>query len=162
MYICYLLVACAGLRRHALKPTNPLSPAPPPFRRTALLLGLFASPDVAFESGADFTGVFYIKRYKQLQDWQRMQPDIDPEKGILFKGDKNAGAIQLGLQVIGIVVVAAYSGVMTYIFLKIIDLVMGLRVNISEEVEGLDASVHGEKVYYGGDEGDEKKPAESA
>jgi ammonia channel protein AmtB len=47
-----------------------------------------------------------------------------------------AGAIQLGLQVIGIVVVAAYSGFMTFVFLKVIDLIMGIRVDIADELEG--------------------------
>ena len=35
---------------------------------------------------------------------------------------------------------------------------MGLRVDIRDEVEGLDASVHGETVFYGGD--DMKPPGE--
>ena len=46
---------------------------------------------------------------------------------------------------------------MSFILLKIIDKIMGLRVDIRDEVEGLDASVHGETVYYGG-EGDLNPP----
>jgi hypothetical protein len=35
---------------------------------------------------------------------------------------------------------------------------MGLRVDIRDEVEGLDASVHGETVFYGGADDDLKPP----
>ena len=36
----------------------------------------------------------------------------------------------------------------TWIILKIIDVVMGLRVTQDEEQEGLDISQHGEKAYH--------------
>jgi ammonium transporter, Amt family len=39
-----------------------------------------------------------------------------------------------------------YSGVGSYIILKIIDMVIGLRVSEEEEREGLDVSLHGERV----------------
>jgi Amt family ammonium transporter len=39
-----------------------------------------------------------------------------------------------------------YSGIMSYIILKVIDLVIGLRVTPDEEREGLDLVLHGEKV----------------
>ena len=56
-------------------------------------------------------------------------------------------------QVIGVCVVAGYSAFATATILKIIDLIVGIRVDIQDEVEGLDASVHGEKVFYGDNEG---------
>ena len=36
----------------------------------------------------------------------------------------------------------------TWIILKIIDVIMGLRVTQDEEQEGLDVSQHGEKAYH--------------
>jgi Amt family ammonium transporter len=39
-----------------------------------------------------------------------------------------------------------YSGIMSFIILKVIDMVIGLRVSSDEEREGLDLSLHGEKV----------------
>jgi len=39
-----------------------------------------------------------------------------------------------------------YSGVVSFILLKAIDLVMGIRVTEEEEREGLDVSLHGEHV----------------
>jgi Amt family ammonium transporter len=38
------------------------------------------------------------------------------------------------------------SGVGSYIILKVIDMVIGLRVSEEEEREGLDVSLHGERV----------------
>jgi ammonium transporter, Amt family len=39
-----------------------------------------------------------------------------------------------------------YSGVMSFILLKVLDMVMGLRVKEEEEREGLDVTLHGEHV----------------
>jgi Amt family ammonium transporter len=39
-----------------------------------------------------------------------------------------------------------YSGVLSYVLLKIIDMTLGLRVSEEEEREGLDISLHGEHV----------------
>jgi len=38
----------------------------------------------------------------------------------------------------------AYSVVLTFIILKVIDLTLGLRVNIEDEAQGVDATSHGE------------------
>ena len=64
----------------------------------------------------------------------------------------NRHGIQLGFQLYGVVVVAGWSSFCSYIILKIIDKAIGLRVDIKDEVEGLDASVHGETVYYGSED----------
>lgn len=55
-------------------------------------------------------------------------------------------AHQLWVQAQGVLATIAYSGVMTFIILKVIDLIMGLRVTEEEEREGLDVSLHGERV----------------
>ena len=117
----------------------------------AFLTGFFASPDVAAASGADFTGVFYIKRYLQLQTIQIAGALEGTYSGVMFQGNKMAGATQLGMQCIGISAVAGYSAFMTWLLLFIIDKIMGIRIDLQSEVEGLDSSVHGEKVYYGGE-----------
>ncbi|MFC0696177.1 hypothetical protein, partial [Paraburkholderia humisilvae] len=39
-----------------------------------------------------------------------------------------------------------YSGVVSFVLLKVIDMVMGLRVTEDEEREGLDVILHGEHV----------------
>ncbi|MEC7120692.1 MAG: ammonium transporter [Pseudomonadota bacterium] len=53
---------------------------------------------------------------------------------------------QMWVQLEGVLATIAYSGIMTFIILKVIDLVMGLRVSEEEEREGLDVSQHGERV----------------
>ena len=50
------------------------------------------------------------------------------------------------LQAKGVLTTLIYSGVVSYILLKIIDMVMGLRVTEEEEREGLDVVLHGEHV----------------
>lgn len=40
----------------------------------------------------------------------------------------------------------AWCAVLTYILLKLIDLTIGLRVTRDEEMEGLDMSLHGERI----------------
>ncbi|MDN8230329.1 hypothetical protein QZK09_16230, partial [Acinetobacter baumannii] len=39
-----------------------------------------------------------------------------------------------------------YSGIATFIILKVIDLIIGLRVNSDDERMGLDLSQHGERI----------------
>jgi Amt family ammonium transporter len=50
------------------------------------------------------------------------------------------------LQLKGVATTLIYSGVMSFILLKIIDAVIGLRVTEEEEREGLDVVLHGEHV----------------
>ncbi|MBI3942531.1 MAG: ammonium transporter [Chloroflexi bacterium] len=59
----------------------------------------------------------------------------------------NGNPGQLLTQLIAVVVVTAYSVIMTWGILKVLDLTVGLRVDAAEEVAGLDASQHGETAY---------------
>jgi Amt family ammonium transporter len=66
-------------------------------------------------------------------------------------GDGKAGLIdgnpgQVLTQLYGIGVTIAYCAVASFILLKIIDLVIGLRVDAETETEGLDLVLHGEVV----------------
>ena len=53
---------------------------------------------------------------------------------------------QFMVQLKGTALTIAYTAVGTYIILKVLDLVMGLRVSEEEEREGLDIALHGERV----------------
>ena len=53
---------------------------------------------------------------------------------------------QLWVQTEGVLATIVYSGVMTFIILKVIDLVIGIRVESDDERMGLDLSQHGERV----------------
>ncbi|MFO1068125.1 MAG: ammonium transporter [Geminicoccaceae bacterium] len=54
---------------------------------------------------------------------------------------------QLWLQIQGVLITVIYSGVLSYVILKIIDVLIGLRVTKDEEREGLDLALHGEAVH---------------
>ncbi len=53
---------------------------------------------------------------------------------------------QFMLQVYAVAATFAFTAIATFIILKVIDLVMGLRVTEEEEREGLDVSLHGERL----------------
>jgi len=78
--------------------------------------------------GAILTGVFAVEA-------------IGGTPGLL---EGNPG--QVLIQVEGILATVVYSGVGSFILLKIIDAVIGLRVSKEVEVEGLDINLHGEVV----------------
>jgi len=59
--------------------------------------------------------------------------------------DGNAG--QILNQVIGVVIAIALGIIGTFIILKVIDMVMGVRATSEQEIEGLDLSMHGEEGY---------------
>jgi Amt family ammonium transporter len=54
---------------------------------------------------------------------------------------------QFMTQLIGVVATAAWSGIVTWVILKIVDAIAGMRVASEEESEGLDTALHGEKGY---------------
>ncbi len=56
-------------------------------------------------------------------------------------------AVQLGKQFVGVGVAGAYSAVMTFAILKVLDKTMGLRAAKDDELEGLDSTQHGESGY---------------
>src|SRR5262249_750475 len=78
--------------------------------------------------GALLTGVFAVNEYSG-------------HSGLL---EGNAG--QVVNQVIGVATVIVYDAVVSFIILKIVDVVIGLRVNEEVERDGLDLALHGEIV----------------
>ncbi|CAG67211.1 MULTISPECIES: ammonium transporter [Acinetobacter] len=63
-------------------------------------------------------------------------------------GDKAPASVthQLWIQIEGVLATIAYSAVLTFIILKVIDVVIGIRANSDDERMGLDLSQHGERV----------------
>jgi Amt family ammonium transporter len=53
---------------------------------------------------------------------------------------------QLWVQIEGVLATIAYSAILTFIILKVIDLIIGIRVSSDDERMGLDLSQHGERV----------------
>ena len=54
---------------------------------------------------------------------------------------------QFGIQAFAAVGAAVYTLIVSFIILKVIDLVSGLRVDEDTETDGLDVSEHGETGY---------------
>ena len=54
---------------------------------------------------------------------------------------------QLQVQVVGIVVTIIFSGIVSYVLLVLVDKLVGLRVNKSDEGQGLDLVLHEERGY---------------
>jgi Amt family ammonium transporter len=92
-------------------------------------LDVWAVHGVGGTLGAILTGVFALAA-------------VNGASGLI---DGNPG--QVGTQVLAVAVTWAYSGIVTFIILKVVDLFVGLRVEESEEEEGLDASQHGEVAW---------------
>jgi len=84
--------------------------------------------------GALLTGVFAQKALNGTAD------------GLLF-----GNPAQLGIQATAVVAAIVYSGVMSFVLLKVISLVLPLRADSSQETEGLDLTQHGEEAYVHGE-----------
>jgi Amt family ammonium transporter len=71
--------------------------------------------------------------------------------GLLTRAALNnghAGGLDLlSKQAIGIAAAGAWAAVVTFVVLKGIDLVIGLRVEAETEHDGLDGALHGESAY---------------
>jgi len=85
--------------------------------------------------GALLTGVF-------------AQQVINP----IFGAGKAVGGMdghwgQIGNQLVGVLIAWGFALVGTIVLLKITDMITGVRVNETEEIEGLDITQHGEEAY---------------
>ncbi|HWA92592.1 MAG TPA: ammonium transporter [Rhizomicrobium sp.] len=69
--------------------------------------------------------------------------------GVFAKAAINPAAAQASLlvQLAGVAATFAYCALATFVILKAIDLVIGLRVPTEVEIEGLDINLHGETVH---------------
>jgi Amt family ammonium transporter len=56
------------------------------------------------------------------------------------------GLAQFEAQIVAVCATLVWSGVVTFIILKAVDAVIGLRVSQEEEREGLDVVLHGEQL----------------
>ncbi len=54
---------------------------------------------------------------------------------------------QLMVQFIGVIATVVFTGVATFVLLKLVDKLVGLRVNRDQEIEGLDIVLHEERGY---------------
>jgi len=125
----------------------------------ALVIGLLAG-------AVCFIATQYIKRVLKIDD----SLDVFPVHGVggilgtllagvfsatslgVFSGYGFADGIesmagQLKVQFIGVVATIVFTAVVTWVILKVIDTLIGLRVTEEEEIEGLDIVLHEERGY---------------
>jgi Amt family ammonium transporter len=93
-------------------------------------LDVVAAHGVGGATGALLTGVFAQRALNGVQD------------GLLFG---NPG--QVAVQATAVLAAALYSGLMSFILLKLIGVVIPLRAAVSDETTGLDITQHGEEAY---------------
>ena len=62
-------------------------------------------------------------------------------------GLENSISTQVGIQIIGVIFTIIWCGFFTYIILKFVDNLLGLRVSEEQEETGIDLAEHGEKGY---------------
>src|SRR4051812_32193978 len=93
-------------------------------------LDVVAAHGVGGTVGALLTGVFAQKSINGVQD------------GLLFG---NPG--QLAIQAAAVLAAIVYSGVVSFILLKVIGVIIPLRVSAEDEMTGLDLTHHGEEAY---------------
>jgi len=93
-------------------------------------LDVVAAHGVGGTVGALLTGVFADKSINTVQD------------GLL-----HGNPAQLGIQAIAVLTAIVYSGVGTFILLKLVSFVIPLRATAADESAGLDITQHGEVAY---------------
>jgi Amt family ammonium transporter len=96
-------------------------------------LDAFGVHGVGGTLGAILTGVFATRATGAFPD--------DRLLGLLEGGDR------LKSQIIAVLISWGMAIVLTFVILKVLDAVMGLRVTREAEIEGLDLSQHGEEGY---------------
>ena len=101
-------------------------------------LDVFGVHGVGGILGALLTGVFASPDLGGLGIYDYVANAANPEYSI-------SGQVWIQLQ--AIVTTLIWSGVVSYIAYKIVDITIGLRVTEEEEREGLDISSHGETAY---------------
>jgi ammonium transporter, Amt family len=90
--------------------------------------------------GAILTGIFATKLVNSAGGNGLLFGD----KGVLFEGNDPG---QLGKQFAAVAIAYVLAGVGTFIILKVLDALIGLRVKPEIEDQGLDISEHGEEAY---------------
>jgi len=97
-------------------------------------LDVLAAHGVGGTVGALLTGVFAEKALNTVGD------------GLLYGNPK-----QVLIQGAAVLAAIVYSGVMSFVLLKLIGLVLPLRASVTDEGDGLDVTQHGEEAYIHGE-----------
>ncbi|MBP6115039.1 MAG: ammonium transporter [Neisseriaceae bacterium] len=118
----------------------------------------FVGPQGALAIGA-LTAVACFWSVTQLKIWLRYDDALDAFgihgiggivgallTALFFNSDLSSLEASVLTQLIGVLVTVGYSAVVSLIILVLIDKTIGLRVNDQDERQGLDISLHGERI----------------
>lgn len=107
-------------------------------------LAVLAKSKIGYDDSLDVVGVHGVGGI-----WGALATGIFASSVVNPAGNGllNGNAHQLVVQAIGAGVTIAYSVIVTFILLKIIDVTIGLRVSSDEETQGLDLTQHSEVGY---------------
>ena len=103
-------------------------------------LDVFGVHGVGGILGALLTGVFAAPSLGGTGIYDYVTNAVSPEYSI---------SGQLWIQSQGVLTTIIWSGVVSFIAFKLVDIVIGLRVPEDQEREGLDITSHGETAYEG-------------
>jgi len=124
LIICFAAGAICNITAHIMKKNTHLDDA----------LDVFACHGVGGLVGAVLTGAFASKAVNSAVTVE----------GLLVSGETKLFIANL----IGVVAVAAFTAVVTFVLIKIVTIITPIRVTEQEEGVGLDASVHGEQARF--------------
>jgi Amt family ammonium transporter len=93
-------------------------------------LDVFAVHGVGGAFGAVATGVFATSAIQEA-----------------YSGLIDGNAAQVGTQLLAVGATITYAVVATFVIIKVVDAILGIRVPSAQEEAGLDKAVHGEAAY---------------
>ena len=102
-------------------------------------LDVFGIHGIAGILGALFTGIFATQAVNPIFK--------DADGNALPVGLLDGNAAQLTNQLVAVALTVLFAGIGSYLILKVVDLVIGVRVGEQHEVAGLDVTQHGEVAY---------------
>ena len=71
-----------------------------------------------------------------------------PAFGGLGLADGISATSQFGVQLLSVAITIGWTVIASYVILRVISVVIGLRIDQQDEIEGLDLSQHGERGYH--------------
>lgn len=108
-------------------------------------LAVLAKPKLGYDDALDVVGVHLVGGL-----WGALATGLFASKAINDAGADGlffGNPAQFGIQAIAVVVTLIYSFVISLILFKVLDVIMGLRVDVEDEISGLDLATHQESGY---------------
>lgn len=108
-------------------------------------LAVLAKPKLGYDDALDVVGVHFVGGL-----WGALATGLFASKAVNDAGADGlffGNPAQLGIQALAVIVTIVYSFVVSLILFKVLDAIMGLRVEEEDEISGLDLATHQESGY---------------